>query len=61
MAEDGPHEEGPGTACAQFAPADVLGAAADSGRDEAKGDPEEREENIEATRKAEGKTEGNLP
>ena len=59
MAKDGPHEEGPGTAGAQRASADLLGAAADPGREEAKRDPEEREENMEATRKAEEKTQGN--
>ena len=59
MAKDGAHEEGPGKAGPQLASADLLGTAADSSRDEAKGDPEEREENTETTREAEEKTEGN--
>ena len=49
MAEDGPHEEGPGKASTQLAPADLLGATADRGRGDAKGDPEARAESVEAT------------
>ena len=48
MAENGPHEEGSWKTSAKLASTDLLGAATDHGRDEAAGNPEKREENIEA-------------